>query len=165
MKTIRESFKVCSTGKRPNFHTVTEKVKNIVTRSGVQSGICVVYSRHTTCAVMIEEDSIDESYSSLTYLQQDLTDVFEEIIPTCRREGQYMHPGPRMAVFAAEHGEDKPESLNTDAHLRSSIMGRSETIPIINGALELGDFGHIFFVDFDQTRGREREVIIHIIGE
>lgn len=165
MKTIRESFKVCSTGKRPTFHTITDKVEDVIVRSGVQAGICVVFSRHTTCAVMIEEDSIDEAYTGLTYLQQDLTDVFEEIIPTCRREGQYMHPGPKMAVFATEHGEDKPESLNTDAHLRSSVMGRSETIPVTNGALELGEFGHIFFVDFDHTRSRERQIIVQIIGE
>jgi secondary thiamine-phosphate synthase enzyme len=165
MKIIRESFIVCSTGIRPTFHAVTEKVKKIIIKSGIKAGICVVYSRHTTCAVMIEEDSIDEAYTGLTYLQQDLTDIFEGIIPRCRKEGQYMHPGPKMAVFAAEHGEDKPESLNTDAHLRSSIMGRSETIPVSNGELELGEFGHIYFVDFDHTHGREREVIVQILGE
>jgi secondary thiamine-phosphate synthase enzyme len=165
MKIISESFKVTSTGMRPTFHTVTEKVKEIVAQSEVKSGICVVYSRHTTCAVMIDEDSFDKAYTGLTYLQQDLADVFEKIIPTCRKEGQYMHPGPELTVFSAEHGEDKPGTLNTDAHLRSSIMGRSETVPIINGKLELGEFGHIYFVDFDHTRARERKVIVQIIGE
>jgi len=165
VKTIWESFKVRSTGMRPTFHTVTEKVRKIVKRSNIQSGICVVYSRHTTCAVMIEEDSFDKAYTGLTYLQQDLVDVFEKIIPTCRKEGQYMHPGPELTEFAARHGEDKPGTLNTDAHLRSSIMGRSEIVPIIDGDLELGDFGHIYFVDFDHTRARERTVIVQIIGE
>lgn len=165
MKIISESFKVCSTGMRPTFHTVTEKIKEIVTNSKVKSGICLVYSRHTTCAVMIDEDSFDKAYTGLTYLQQDLTDVFEKIIPTCRKEGQYMHPGPELTVFSAEHGEDKPGTLNTDAHLRSSIMGRSESIPITDGSLELGEFGHIYFVDFDHTRSRERQVIVKIVGE
>ena len=165
MKTIRETFNVSSTGKRPTFHTVTDTVKEIVARSGVQSGICLVYSRHTTCAVMIEENSFDLAYTGLTYLQQDLTDVFEAIIPTCRKEGQYMHPGPELTVFSADHGEDKPGTLNTDAHLRSSIMGRSETIPIVDGGLDLGEFGHIYFLDFDHTRARERQVSVHIIGE
>lgn len=164
MIVISETFKVTSTGMRPTFHSVTGKVKEIVNNSKVKSGICLVYSRHTTCAVMIDEDSIDKSYTGLTFLQQDLADVFEKMIPTCRKEGQYMHPGPELTVFSAEHGEDKPGTLNTDAHLRSSIMGRSETIPIINGKLELGEFGHIFFVDFDHTRGRERQVIVQIIG-
>lgn len=165
MKVISESFTVSSTGRRPTFHTVTEEVNEILASSKIQSGICVVYSRHTTCAVMIDEDSIDKSYTGLTYLQQDLTDVFEKIIPTCRKEGQYMHPGPELTIFSAQHGEDKPGTLNTDAHLRSSIMGRSESIPVINGKLELGEFGHIYFVDFDQTRGRERQVIVQILGE
>lgn len=165
MKTIRDTIKVMSTGGRPTFHSVTDQVKDIVRRSEIKSGICLVYSRHTTCAVMIDENSFDKSYTGLTYLQQDLVDIFENIIPTCRKEGQYMHPGPELTVFAAEHGEDKPGTLNTDAHLRSSIMGRSESIPIHEGELELGEFGHIYFIDFDHTRPRERQVCVHIIGE
>ncbi|HAR67661.1 MAG TPA: secondary thiamine-phosphate synthase [Lentisphaeria bacterium] len=165
MKTIRDTIKLESTGQRPTFHTITNEVKAIVAEAQIASGICVVFSRHTTCAVMIEEDSFDKAYTGLTYLQQDLADVFERIIPTCRKEGQYMHPGPELTVFAAEHGENKPGTLNTDAHLRSSIMGRSETIPIVDGELELGEFGHIYFVDFDHTRARQRQVTIHIIGE
>jgi len=164
MKIINESFELESSGARPVFHTVTDKVRDILTVSGVLNGICVVYSKHTTCAVIIDEDSFDVSYTGRTYLQQDLTDVFEKIIPSCRREGQYMHPGPELTVFAAEHGEDKPGTLNTDAHLRSSILGRSETVPIIGGKLELGEFGHIYFVDFDQTRPRKRSVTVTIIG-
>ncbi|MDD3931045.1 MAG: YjbQ family protein [Clostridiaceae bacterium] len=165
MTTISKSFKVRSTGMRPTFHTVTDQVKDILAETGVQSGICLVFSRHTTCAVMIDEDSFDRAYTGLTYLQQDLTDVLETMIPTCRKDGQYMHPGPELTVFAAEHGEDKPGTLNTDAHLRSSIIGRSEAIPIIDGKLQLGEFGHIYFVDFDHTRARDREVIIQIVGE
>lgn len=165
MRIVSESFTVCSTGMRPTFHAVTDTVGEIVRKSGVKTGICVVYSRHTTCAVMLEEDSMDTAYNGLTYLQQDLTDVFEKIAPTCRKEGQYMHPGPRLTAFAAEHGEDRPGTLNTDAHLRSSIMGRSETIPVNNGELDLGEFGHVYFVDFDHTRARERQVAVRILGE
>ena len=76
-----------------------------------------------------------------------------------------MHPGPELTEFAAKYGEDKPCTLNTDAHLRSSILGRSESIPIINGSLELGEFGHIYFIDFDHTQPRKRTVIVQIMGE
>ena len=165
MKSISDSFEVQSIGTRPTFHTVTEKVKALVADAQINSGICVVYSRHTTCAIIIDEDSIDMAYNGLSFLQQDLVDVFEKIIPACRKEGQYTHPGKEMAVFAAAHGEDKAGILNTDAHLRSSILGRSESIPIIKGRLELGEFGHIYFVDFDHTRPRKRTVIVQIIGE
>jgi secondary thiamine-phosphate synthase enzyme len=165
MKIVRECIPLRSTGLRPTFHTVTDKVKDIVARAGIHNGICVVYSGHTTCAVMIDEESFDKAYTGLTYLQQDLIDVWEKIIPACQKERQYMHPGPELTAFAAEHGEDKPGTLNTDAHLRSAIMGRSETVPIVNGALELGEFGHIYFIDFDRTRVRERMLTVQLLGE
>ena len=165
MKLLRETLEVQSTGMRPSFITLTQQVQEIVERSGVKDGICVVSSPHTTCSVMTQESSFDMTYTGLEYLQQDLTDIFEDIIPTCRKEGQYMHPGPKLTEFSAEHGESAPETLNTDAHLRSVFLGRSETVVIIDGKLDLGSFGNIYFVDFDQTRPRQRQVQVQVIGE
>lgn len=165
MKTVRETFQVTSAGMRPTFHTVTETVQQIVSRSGIQNGLCVVYSHHTTCSVMIQECSFDLTYTGLEYLQQDLLDVMEGLIPTCRKEGQYMHPGPELTRFSAEHGEAKPQTLNTDAHLRSALLGRSETVVVEGGQLDLGQFGHLYFVDFDQTCARTRQVQVQVIGE
>lgn len=165
MKVHRESFNVQSTGMRPTFHTVTPQVREIISRSGVKEGICVVYSHHTTCSVMIQECSFDETYTGLEYLQQDLVNIFESIIPTCRVEGQYMHPGPKLTEFSREHGESKPETLNTDGHLRSAFLGRSETVVLADGQADLGAYGHIYFVDFDQTRPRSRCVQVAVIGE
>jgi secondary thiamine-phosphate synthase enzyme len=96
---------------------------------------------------------------------QDLVNVFEKIVPTCRTEGQYLHPGTKHIEMARGRKEDAAWSLNTDAHLRSVMMGRSQTIPVQNGAMELGEFGRIYFADFDQTRARQRTVIVQIIGE
>jgi len=144
---------------------ITDQVKEILARSYVKNGICVVYTHHTTCSVVTQECSFDETYTGLEFLQQDLLDIFESLIPTCRKEGQYMHPGPKATVFAADHNESKPESLNTDAHLRSMFMGRNESIVIADGKLDLGEFGHIYFIDFDQTRPRDRQVQIQILGE
>lgn len=114
---------------------------------------------------MIQEASFDVTYNGLEYLQQDLWDVFEKIIPTTRVEGQYKHPGPELTEFSRQHGEDKHETLNTDAHLRSAILGRSESLPISDGRLDLGQFAHIYFVDFDQTRSRDREIAVRVLGE
>ncbi|HHU52766.1 MAG TPA: YjbQ family protein [Clostridiaceae bacterium] len=164
MKIFNHIINCSSTGKRPTFHNLSEEIREFVKNTGTENGQCLVYSRHTTCAILIDEESFDKSYSGLTFLQQDLVDVFEKTIPTCRKEGQYMHPGPELTIFAAEHGEDKEGTLNTDAHLRSSIVGRSEVIPIIDGKLILGDFGNVYFIDFDQTRARDREVIVQVIS-
>ncbi len=165
MKIFRESITVSSTGKLPTFRTITKQVKETVERSGVQNGFCLVYTHHTTCSVATQECSFDLTYNGLEYLQQDLLDILESIIPTCRKEGQYMHPGPELTEFSARYGESKPETLNTDAHLRSMLLGRSESILIFDGELDLGKFGHIYFIDFDQTRARERQIQIQVIGE
>ena len=55
--------------------------------------------------------------------------------------------------------------LNTNAHLRSCLLGRSESIPIVEGELQLGEFGRIYFADFDGVRARERVVRVQIVGE
>jgi len=167
MKLIRKNFEVQSEGLHPTFHNVTSKVKEIVAESGVQSGLCVLYSHHTTCSVMIQECSHDKTYFGLEYLQQDICNIMEKLIPSCRVEGQYMHPGPKHIDFAMNEAKEVGEwtSLNTDAHLRSSIFGRSETIVIENGKLDLGEFGYTYFIDWDQVRARKRTVQVTIFGE
>ncbi len=166
MKTYRETVEVKSVGLHPTFHDVTEQVKAICGRSGMTDGICVVYSRHTTCSVMLQECSHDTTYFGLEYLQQDLCNAMERIFPTCRVEGQYMHPGPKHIEFAMSVGEEGEwTSLNTDAHLRSCLFGRSESIVLDEGQLDLGEFGFIYFVDWDQVRARARTLQVRLIGE
>ena len=155
-----------SKGLNPTFHDVTEKVKEIVKASKIRNGICVVYSQHTTCSIVLQECSHDLNLFGLEYLQQDLSNIMERIIPTCRTEGQYMHPGPKHIEFAEKTvGEDGKFSLNTDAHLRSVFFGRSESIVLIDGKLQLGEFGFIYMVDWDQVRARKRICQVQIVGE
>jgi len=165
MMVYRESFKVQSNDKMPTFHNVTGQVKENIARSGIRNGIAVIYSRHTTCCVITEEDAFDMSMTGLKTLQQDFVEAFEGFMPRYRKEGMYLHPGPKALKFAEEHGEDARGCHNTDAHLRSALVGRSETIVLVNGELDLGEFGFIYFIDFDQTRARERTVQVQIIGE
>ena len=161
----RESFKVESRHRAVSFHDVTEQVKEIVKKSGVKEGIVVVYSHHTTCSVITQECAFDMSMTGLETLQQDLVNCFEEWIPTCRTEGMYLHPGHEALVFAEEHGEDNFGCHNTDAHLRSSIIGRNVTIVIEGGEADLGEFGRVHFIDWDQTRGRKRTIQVMVMGE
>ena len=165
MKIYRETLEKRSTAHYPTFHDVTDDVNAIIERSGVQNGLCVVYSHHTTCSVMTQECSFDKAYNGLEFIQQDLVDIMERLVPTCLKEGQYMHPGPELTEFAISVGESKLEALNTDAHLRSVFFGRSESIVIIDGKMDMGQFGHVYFVDFDKTRVRDRQVQVQIMGE
>lgn len=167
MKVHREQIALKSEKNHPTFHDVTKQVKEILAKSGIQNGICVVYSHHTTCSVMTQECSHDHTYYGLEYLQQDLVDIMEKLVPQCLAEGQYRHPGPKHIDFALNEANEVGAwtSLNTDAHLRSVFFGRSETIVAVDGALDLGEFGYIYFVDWDQIRDRDRVCQVQIIGE
>jgi secondary thiamine-phosphate synthase enzyme len=161
----REEVHLQSREGLPTFHNVTNDANNIVKKSGIQNGIVVVYSHHTTCGVTIDEAAFDMTLDGLETLQQDFLDALEKIMPVFRKEGMYRHPGPKALKFGAEHDEDEKSCRNTDAHLRSSLVGRSETIVVIDGKLDLGEFGNIYFIDFDQTRARKRTVQIQVMGE
>lgn len=164
MTVYHESFTIQS-DRRPTFEDVTERVEEILERSTVKEGILLVYSQHTTCSVLLQEAADDVNYWGTEYLMQDLVDVLEKIIPTCRTESQYHHPGPKHIQAAAGRNEEAFWSLNTDAHLRSVLMGRSVSIPIQGGKMILGEFGRIYFSDFDQVRARQRTVRVQIVGE
>jgi secondary thiamine-phosphate synthase enzyme len=161
----KESFKLESRHRAVSFHDITDQVKEIAAKSGLRDGIVVVYSHHTTCSVITQECAFDLSMTGLETLQQDLVNVFEMWIPTQRSEGMYLHPQQKALVFAEEHGEDNFGCHNTDAHLRSSIIGRNVTIVTVDGEMDLGEFGRIHFIDWDQTRGRTRTVQVMILGE
>lgn len=151
---------------RPTFHDVTDSVTAAVRESGIQSGVCVVFSQHTTCSVLIQEQSDDVNFYGTQLVLQDLVNGLGRLFPTCETEGQYGHPGPLHIKIAKEQRDEEPWwSLNTDAHLRSVMLGRSESIPVVDGQLTLGEFGRIYFADFDQVRARERTVRVQIVGE
>ena len=161
----KEKFKVQSNDKICTFHNVTAQAKEALKKSGIKNGILVVYSHHTTCSVITQECAFDMSMTGRETLQQDLVDVFEKICPSYTREGLYLHPGPKALKFAEEHGEDARGCHNTEAHLISSIIGRNVTAVIDDGEIDLGEFGFIYFIDWDKTRGRTRTVQIMVIGE
>lgn len=161
----REEHQVTSHLGLPTFHRVTNLAKTAVENSGIRNGIVTVYSHHTTCCVIIDEAAFDITADGLETLQQDFVDALEKIMPTFSEDVMYRHPGPKARKFGMEHGEDEKTCRNTDAHLRSALVGRSETIVVIEGQLDLGEFGHIYFIDFDQTRARTRTVQIQVLGE
>jgi secondary thiamine-phosphate synthase enzyme len=166
MTVFHAAVQVRSPLHKPMFHDVTEAAKSAVVDSGIASGIITVYSPHTTCSVILQEESHDALYDGTKFLLQDMLDRLETLAPTCRREGQYLHPGHLHIEHATkELGEEAVWSLNTDAHIRSGFIGRSETIPVIDGRMELGEFGQVYLVDFDGVRDRTRTVHFQVVGE
>mgnify|MGYP000987954078 CR=1 FL=1 len=162
----QDKIDVQSEGLHPTFHDVTKQVKEIIKKSGIKAGVVTVYSHHTTCSVMVQECSHDKTYFGLEFLQQDLCNIMEGLVPTCRVENQYLHPGPKHVEFGDSVGEPGAwTSLNTDGHLRSVFFGRSESIVIEDGEPDLGEFGYVYFIDWDQVRARKRTVKVTVMGE
>ncbi len=160
---IHDNFKIQSPA-RPTFHDVTDEVAAIIKEQAVKDGIVLVFSQHTTCSVFIQEQSDDVDYFGTQFILQDMVNAMSKIMPTCETEGQYLHPGPvHIDIAGRERNEEPWWSLNTDAHLRSVLLGRSESVPIVNGEMLLGEFGRIYFADFDQVRARERIVRVQIV--
>ena len=94
MSVFHQSIKVQSE-MSPTFHDVTEDAKTALVKSGIKNGILVAYSQHTTCSVMIQEESHDETYRGTKNIMQDLLNALEKIVPTCQAEGQISTPGSR----------------------------------------------------------------------
>jgi len=104
---------------------ITRQVASAI--EGADDGICHVYVPHTTAAVVINEHADPD-------VARDLIAAYEEIIPKIR--------------FAHAEG-------NSDAHLMSTVLGGSVTVPVENGRLRLGTWQGIFFVELDGPRTRK----------
>lgn len=156
---------------RPSYHKITDDVSSAVTESGIQNGICLVQTSHTTCSVYFDEYMHDTNYYGDDYLNVDLNHVLDKIIPKQTTENvPYLSPGPKHIAYGMKKTDPNYPAkewtmLNTDGHLRADILGNNVTLGIKSGKLMTGSVGSIFFVDFDQTRERKRQVNIIILGD
>jgi len=156
---------VIETPARQEFFDVTDRLSEFVSESGIQDGMVIAYSAHTSCCVILQEESEDVTYYGTQLLLQDTLNVFAKIAPPTRHEGQYLHPGPIHIRNAGELRDELPEwGLNTDGHIISSILGRSETVPLVDGEPLLGQFGRVYFGDLDSVRARTRTLHFQVVG-
>jgi len=122
------------TRSRSELTDITSLVRDVVHKSKIENGLCNVFVPHTTAGVIINENA-DPS------VKQDILTELDRLVPW---EGNY------------SHGEG-----NAAAHIKASLVGSSQTIPIQNGDLLLGTWQGVFFAEFDGPR--RREVWIRII--
>ena len=122
------------TGKRIELIDLTGKVQDIVPKSGVEEGICIVYSPHTTAAVIITENA-DPS------VQKDVLAKLNKLVPANAPEYTHMEG-------------------NSDSHIKSAVIGNSRTIIVKDGKLLLGTWEGIMFAEFDGPRNRNILVFI-----
>ncbi|MCG7923379.1 MAG: secondary thiamine-phosphate synthase enzyme YjbQ [Candidatus Thiodiazotropha lotti] len=125
-----------TTNQREELVDITPQVETVVRSSGVQNGLVALYAQGATAAIMIQENWDDS-------VQRDVVDLLRKLIP----KGIWQH--------------DQQDG-NGDSHLKSGLVGPSETIPLIDGRLGLSQWQNIFFCEFDGPR-RERRVVCSIL--
>jgi len=129
-------FKITvKSNKREEMIEITREVEKILGESETKEGICVLFTQHTTCGLTINENADPD-------VKSDMLLFLKNLIP------QY-YEGFRHF----EH--------NSDAHIKSSVMGASVTVPFENGKLLLGRWQGIYLCEFDGAR--ERNVLVKII--
>lgn len=126
------------TDRKQGLYDITSRVTDVVRDSNIQTGIVSVYARGSTAAIMIQENW-DQS------VQNDVISLLNRLVP----------PG----MWEHDHQDN-----NGDAHLKSGIIGASETIPVVNGKPGLSTWQNIFFCEFDGPRNN-REVVVTVIED
>ena len=142
----REILKHTASG-APEFMDITQEVKDVLARSEISEGSVLVFTRHTTAAIEINEDE--------PLLMEDLKQFLLRIAP---RDGDYKHND--FFIRTANMTED--ECPNGHAHCQHLLLGTSETIPVVDSELLLGRWQRIFLIELD--RPRERQVFVQVQG-
>jgi secondary thiamine-phosphate synthase enzyme len=124
-----------STRGRQAFHDITADVQAVVSRSGVQDGICVVFCPHTTAGL-----TLNENWDA--NVQHDIGVGLDAI-------------SPQRAEY--RHGEG-----NSPAHVKSSLVGASQAVIIAGGTLVLGTWQGMYLAEFDGPR--RRKVLVQVIA-
>jgi secondary thiamine-phosphate synthase enzyme len=121
---------------REDLVEFTEEVSARVRESGPREGVCVLFVRHTTAGLTVNENADPD-------VPRDMLHCLRTLVP--------------QHGMGFRHGEQ-----NSDAHIKASLVGPSVTVPFADGRLLLGRWQGIFLCEFDGPR--DREVVLSIIG-
>ncbi len=124
------------TSSRTQMINIDHLVEQTVQESGVQTGICHVFVTHTTAGVTINENADPN-------VVRDILTELNKVIPL---QDNYTHM-----------------EGNSAAHIKSSLVGCAQTIPVENGRLVLGTWQSVFFCEFDGPR--QRKVVVQVMGQ
>jgi len=130
------------------FLDITVAVAELVRVAGLREGVANVFSRHTTAAICIQEDE--------PLLLEDLLEFVQRAAPA---EAHYRHNDFRVRTVHM-HDDERP---NGHAHCQQMVLGSSESVPVADVELLLGQYQRIFLVELDGPR-TEREVVVQALG-
>lgn len=122
---------------REEMIDITAEVEKVLHDAGAKEGVLVAFSRHTTCGLTVNENADPD-------VQRDMLLALRTLIP--------------QHGMGFRHGEE-----NSDAHIKTTLVGTSVTVPFTGGKLQLGRWQGIFLCEFDGAR--ERKVVVSILGQ
>jgi secondary thiamine-phosphate synthase enzyme len=139
MRMHQRTIRVPARGR--GLHEVTDAVRAVVAEAGVRTGVCLVYCRHTSCSLVIQENADPSA-------RRDLEAWLERLAP--EGDPRYTH--------TAEGPDDMP------SHLRAAVTKTSETVPVSDGELALGTWQGLFLAEH-RAAPHARQLIVHVMGE
>jgi len=127
-----------STSKKQEMIDITKEISSIVNKSKIKDGICTIYVMHATAAIVINENADPN-------ICLDTIDALNKLV----KEGVWRH--------------DKLDG-NAASHIKATILGPSETIPVKNNELQLGTWQAPMLVELDGPR-KNRKIVVQIMGD
>jgi len=124
-----------------SLYKITSKVESVVAESGIETGLCTLFLRHTSASLIIQENADPDVLT-------DLSNFFAKLVPEDNR----------LYIHTTEGSDDMP------AHIRTVLTKTSEQIPIYRGRLALGTWQGIYIWEHRQ-RSHQRELLVHISGD
>ena len=138
MASYQRTHTVSSRGK--GFTNITEALRQVVSESGVRTGLCTVFVQHTSASLVIQENA-DPA------VLRDLERWLSELVPESR---------------SWEHDDEGPDDM--PAHARSALTKTSEAIPISDGRLALGTWQGVYLWEH-RSRPHQRRIVVHVSGD
>ena len=138
MQVQHEKFEVRTNGK--GTHEITDEVQEKIGKSGVRNGVATIFVQHTSCSLTMMENAAPAA-------RRDVERFFEKLVP---EDADY------------EHDDEGPDDM--PSHIRTVLTRTSETVPIIDGKMQLGTWQGIFLFEHRRAPHR-RKVSVTIIGE
>jgi secondary thiamine-phosphate synthase enzyme len=139
MRVLNKNFAVSTTGK--GTYEITDKIEAMVRESKIENGTVTIFAQHTSCSLIVMENADPTA-------RRDLEEFFDRLVP--ENADYFEHD--------AEGADDMP------SHIRMVLTRTSETIPIVDGRMQLGTWQGIFLFEHRRASHR-RKVVVTVMGE
>ncbi|MHB2017250.1 MAG: secondary thiamine-phosphate synthase enzyme YjbQ [Candidatus Xenobia bacterium] len=146
VRVVVERLELVSQG-APQLLDLTPAVADVVSRSLIRHGQVLIFCTHTTASLVLNEDE--------PLLHQDVADFLEALASS---QASYRHDdfSIRTHNLVPDHGR------NAHAHIKQMLLGSSQILPIVNGALALGGWQRLFLLEMD--RPKPRHLVVQVLG-